>query len=445
MTAAVFLGPTLPREEAARALPDADLLPPARAGDLHRAVASGRYDTVLLVDGVFGTVPAVWHKEILDALHRGVRVVGCSSMGALRAVECEPFGMVGVGEVVAAYRSGATEDDDDVAVAHLGPEEAWAPLTVPMVTVRRALRRATEDGTLTPAEAADAESVAKAMFYATRTWDRLTAALEAAGCMADARGFVRFAARRENDAKALDCLAALRVVADPAPPAPDRSAGTGATAAEDTAFWSRLRREAAFPEVPGWLDEDADPHPVPAAERLRVVQGALLEPPSAPLGRDRRLYVHLVTQAAAAMGVVATPAEVQRRSEAERRRRGLLDAAATRAWLAERGTSVEEWRRALAFDVVAEAVAGEFAEDLRAHVPLLVAADGGWTAHAHLAEGTWDAPPEDEAVSEAYDLLDLPAAPDLPTAAHRLGFSSASEMCGAVLAAASRASTRERP
>ena len=122
MNAVVFLGPTLPRAEAADLLP-ATYLPPARQGDIYRAVRALRPVTVGLVDGRFLDTGAVWHREILWALSQGVHVFGAASMGALRAAELAPFGMRGVGQVFAAYRDGcwpgdpdAFEDDDEVAV-----------------------------------------------------------------------------------------------------------------------------------------------------------------------------------------------------------------------------------------------------------------------------------------------------------------------------------------
>ncbi len=57
------------------------------------------YRTLLLIDGYFHQVPSVQHKEILYALHQGLAVFGCSSMGALRAAELADFGMVGIGRV----------------------------------------------------------------------------------------------------------------------------------------------------------------------------------------------------------------------------------------------------------------------------------------------------------------------------------------------------------
>src|SRR5690606_31846846 len=100
MTVVVFLGPTLP-VDAARAELDAIYLPPAGQGDVYR-VAREQPFAIGIVDGVFESVPAVWHKEILWALARGIHVVGGGSMGALRAAELARFGMQGVGRIFEA-------------------------------------------------------------------------------------------------------------------------------------------------------------------------------------------------------------------------------------------------------------------------------------------------------------------------------------------------------
>src|SRR3954452_8807487 len=78
---------------------------PAEMGDFERAVTDGA--TVIgLVDGHYQQVGAVWHKEILMALAAGVTVFGAASMGALRASECEAFGMIPVGDIARRYCTG---------------------------------------------------------------------------------------------------------------------------------------------------------------------------------------------------------------------------------------------------------------------------------------------------------------------------------------------------
>ena len=105
MKVVIFLGPSLPLEEARQIL-DAVYLPPAQQADIVSVVGMHRPDVIGLVDGEFGQSLSVWHKEILYALDRGIHVFGASSMGALRAAETDMFGMIGVGEVYRQFASG---------------------------------------------------------------------------------------------------------------------------------------------------------------------------------------------------------------------------------------------------------------------------------------------------------------------------------------------------
>ena len=137
----VFLGPTLTAAEASMHT-TANILPPARLGDVHDAVTRQGARAIGLVDGLFNSVPAVWHKELLFALSRGVRVFGAASMGALRAAELAPFGMIGVGTIYRAYAAGRLGADDEVAVAHLPAEYGYAATSDALVDLRDGLARA---------------------------------------------------------------------------------------------------------------------------------------------------------------------------------------------------------------------------------------------------------------------------------------------------------------
>lgn len=115
-------------------------LPPARQGDIARAVLDGA-GSIGLVDGYFDAVAAPWHKEILFALERGVTMLGASSMGALRAAECAAFGMRPIGVIARDYFNGTLDDDAAVAISH-GPEElGYPPLSEPLVNVKPTLHR----------------------------------------------------------------------------------------------------------------------------------------------------------------------------------------------------------------------------------------------------------------------------------------------------------------
>jgi hypothetical protein len=70
-----------------------------------------------LIDGLFLQDYPPTPIEVFQLLsNKNFRVVGGASIGALRAVELEKFGMVGIGKVFELFKSGTTNADDEVAV-----------------------------------------------------------------------------------------------------------------------------------------------------------------------------------------------------------------------------------------------------------------------------------------------------------------------------------------
>jgi hypothetical protein len=171
MTLIAFVGPTLKHVDPAVAKL-IDFRPPACCGDITIAVQSGPA-VIGLIDGGFETIASVWHKELLYALSEGITVFGAASIGALRAVELERFGMIGIGEVFRLYREGLIEDDDEVAVQHGPPELGFVPITEAMVNIRATLTAAVDAGVLLTKEGDALCDVAKALFYKRRTWRRI--------------------------------------------------------------------------------------------------------------------------------------------------------------------------------------------------------------------------------------------------------------------------------
>lgn len=167
----VFLGPSLPVAEARRILP-ARYLAPARCGDLLR-VRRMQPRAVAIIDGVFESVGAVWHKEILLALEDGIAVYGAASMGAIRAAELAPFGMVGIGAIFEAYRDGIYVDDDEVALLQGPAAFGYRAMSEAMVNVRATVASAVVSGVLTPAAADRLLCCAKNTFYQDRSFDSL--------------------------------------------------------------------------------------------------------------------------------------------------------------------------------------------------------------------------------------------------------------------------------
>ncbi|MEI3807906.1 TfuA-like protein [Agrobacterium sp. CCNWLW32] len=120
-----------------------DLRSPVKHGDLYRLLEAGDQATVLIVDGWFGSVDAITLTECRDYLFNGRALVGCSSMGALRAADLWNAGMIGIGQIYTAYRTGLLRSDADVAVS-LHPE-TFAEITVSSVFVRAAATLAARD------------------------------------------------------------------------------------------------------------------------------------------------------------------------------------------------------------------------------------------------------------------------------------------------------------
>lgn len=206
----LFAGPSL--FGATPDLDDIDLRPPAAHGDLATAVLQGA-TAIGLVDGFFDAVAAVWHKEILFALSRGVRVLGASSMGALRVAECAAFGMEAVGPIAASYLDGSRDDDADVGLVHAPAELGYMPLTEPMVDVEATLARLAELGLLAPRERSIILAHARTMFFGDRTMDLLIPSSLAARreALLDAYETHRVA---QKQADALALVARLRELPD---------------------------------------------------------------------------------------------------------------------------------------------------------------------------------------------------------------------------------------
>ncbi|HEV7898618.1 MAG TPA: TfuA-like protein [Planosporangium sp.] len=206
MGVSVFTGPSLPPAEARRLLPEAEVLPPAARGDLYAARKRGAH-LVLVIDGTFSHRLAISPREVVDVLADGARVLGASSMGAIRAAECWPAGMRGVGAVYRLYRAGLLSSDDAVAVA-TDPDNDYAAVSVALVNVYGATRRAGRRGLVDRSAARRIEEAATGLFFAQRTWRAILR--EAA--VADRDGSLRVFCERV-DLKRVDAVRAVRELA----------------------------------------------------------------------------------------------------------------------------------------------------------------------------------------------------------------------------------------
>ncbi|HUI39125.1 MAG TPA: TfuA-like protein [Candidatus Nitrosotalea sp.] len=168
----VFTGPTLPPQTAQQHWDVPIFLPPVAQGDLYKA-ARGKPWGIGIIDGYFESTPAVWHKEILWALSRGIHVYGSASMGALRAAELAVFGMVGVGEIFKDYASQVIEDDDEVTLTHAPAGRNYQPASEAMINIRHTVAKAVREGVLSAATAKCLADIGKDLFYPCRTYEKI--------------------------------------------------------------------------------------------------------------------------------------------------------------------------------------------------------------------------------------------------------------------------------
>ena len=204
MLVAVFAGPSIFGVDPSE-LEGLCLYPPAVCGDLLR-VAQRSAGAIGLIDGAFESAPAVWHKEILAALSQGVAVFGASSMGALRAAECCDFGMVGIGDIFDAYRTGLRKADADVAVVHAPEALHYRPLTEALVNVEATIARVLDLALISAEEAAALIAAARGIHFKERDWTGIVAATNMPGNRrADVLELVKTCAvnQKRNDARSL--------------------------------------------------------------------------------------------------------------------------------------------------------------------------------------------------------------------------------------------------
>lgn len=376
----IFLGPTLPRAEAEAILP-ARYLPPAAMGDVY-ALARHNPKRVAIVDGLFEQTPAVWHKEILFLLSRGVRVYGSSSMGALRAAELHTFGMRGIGSIFERYRDGVCDEDDEVTIAH-GPATAgYRAISEAMVNLRLGLQLAAERGLLSETHSRDLIDAMKRRFYPERSWGAVYGEARSMGIADEAIEKLRdFVKRERPDEKRANAIALLEHLAqEPAageqPPAPQFTF-------EFTTFWDRL---TALSKPVAELDEASK------RERLhdhRVRRHIQLSRSTYEQGRRRALLLLLVKNEAERLGLTVSASEVSQAAEAFRRERNLLSTDAMEVWMRENHLSRKTYSRLMKLQALEQKVAQHHKSAVNDSISSALQVEGGFAELAQVVQDKW--------------------------------------------------------
>ena len=125
-----------------------DVCGPACQSDIYSILNHKHYTRIILADGLYKSIPAPWHKEILLALEMKIEVFGVASLGALRAAELNEYGMKGTGKVY-EYINSNIIDDSEVAVMHKPEKNGWEAMTLAHVEVKYWSEKMKEEGRMT--------------------------------------------------------------------------------------------------------------------------------------------------------------------------------------------------------------------------------------------------------------------------------------------------------
>jgi hypothetical protein len=271
-------------------------------------------------------------------------------MGALRAAELEPSGMVGVGWVFEQFRSLELEDDDEVAVVHEPAERGYRARSDAMVNLRATLSVAVRLGLLEGSSRDLLLQGLKAQFYPRRNRALLR---DLASQLLAPSERERFTAWLEQngvvDQKRLDACALLtRLSDDAAEGRLDRPFRGNGRTFQHTNAWQALvesvGREGAASR--GTVTSRARPSAtlsVPPQSGSERDLSALLAALKTRLpGRYLALVAEALERALAVSlaDVRGTPVDAglaQRASEEFRRQRGLFGPEETAEWLSRMG------------------------------------------------------------------------------------------------------------
>ncbi len=212
----IFLGPSLTHEKARKILPDADYRPPAKKGDFLRLAADPDVTMVGLVDGVFlQDYPPTPIEVYQLARKEGTLLAGAASLGALRAVELEKFGMVGIGKIFQLYKSRKINADDEVAVT-FAPEGDYKLQSEAMLDIRYNLFLAKKKDIIGSDTKKVLASVAKEIYFPHRNYAHIIeeARNRYKALDGEIRAFEKYIGSNRKSLKEIDAIRLVRYFKD---------------------------------------------------------------------------------------------------------------------------------------------------------------------------------------------------------------------------------------
>ena len=169
----IFLGPSLSLQKAKEIFPLADYRPPARKGDFLKITnEENGVGFVGFIDGVFLQDYPPTPIEVYSLLKKNnVTVAGAASLGALRAVELEKFGMIGIGKIFQLDKSGRLESDDEVAVTF--SDQDYKLQSEALIDIRYTLYWAVKRGIIRRETKDVLVKIAKQIYFPSRNYDEI--------------------------------------------------------------------------------------------------------------------------------------------------------------------------------------------------------------------------------------------------------------------------------
>jgi ribosomal protein S12 methylthiotransferase accessory factor len=160
----VFVGPSMPHEEARRIFADAEYRAPIRRGELD-AVPN---DAVVgVIDGYFEPALAIAPAEVERAIERGVFILGSSSIGAVLASRVPK--MRGVGLVYELYRDALADSE----IQCVFDPETFRRTTCTLVSIRVGVDKLVRTGTIDGELGARVLKAANELTHANRSYEEV--------------------------------------------------------------------------------------------------------------------------------------------------------------------------------------------------------------------------------------------------------------------------------
>lgn len=209
----VFLGPSLSIEKA-RKIINAEFLPPAKKGDFIKLSLTSEKKIIILIDGVFLQDYPPSPIEVFQVVNKNnFQVFGASSLGALRAVELEKFGMNGYGRVFELFKKDIINSDDEVAVTF---DNSYNLLSEAMIDIRYNLFLAFKKGIIAKETKQLITRTAKKIYFPFRSYENIVKkSIELYSDRRDTiEDFHNFVSTQRQSLKELDAMGILKKIAD---------------------------------------------------------------------------------------------------------------------------------------------------------------------------------------------------------------------------------------